>query len=575
MLRTLRVQDLAIIEELELVLEPKLNVITGETGAGKSILLAALDVALGGRPDADLVRTGADEGVVEALFTGISPTARAVLQAAGIPGADRDDELVVRRVVARGGRSRAYVNGSLGSLALLRELAPHVLRVYGQDEHQALRRVESHRELLDAIGGLGSSLAEMRQRYGRLVDARTAVAEARAEREAASERAELLRSQHAELERAALVPAEEDTLTGERRRLVHAERLTALTGGAETGLYSGEGAAAETAGKALAALREAERIDPTLESTRALVEQAVAELEEAGSLLRRYVDDVSRDPERLETVEDRLAQLTRLRRKYGGTVDDLIRRRDELAVELGRTVDVDATLAILEEEAENAEHQAREWARRLSVERRRVAHELSRSLVGELHALALENARFSVRFAEGEERALGPEGWDDVEFFLSTNLGEEPRPLARVASGGELSRIMLAIKTLSVADDRGPSLIFDEVDAGIGGAVAEVVGRKLRQLGQGRQVLCITHLPLVAAFADHHVAVVKEVRDGRTCSSARPLASGERVAELARMMGGAKVTSEAKEHAEQMLRRASARRAGNRGQSLTERSGVE
>src|SRR5436309_10946288 len=191
MLRTLRVRDLAIIDELELQLEPGLNVITGETGAGKSILLAALDVALGGRPDADLVRTGSDEGVVEALFTAVPPAARAVLQGAGIPGGDRDDEIVVRRVVARGGRSRAYVNSSLGSLALLRDLAPHLLRVYGQDEHQALRRVESHRELLDAIGGLGSTLAEMRHRHGRMVDARAAVAEARAERAAAAERSEL------------------------------------------------------------------------------------------------------------------------------------------------------------------------------------------------------------------------------------------------------------------------------------------------------------------------------------------------------------------------------------------------
>ncbi len=575
MLRTLRVQDLAIIEELELALEPGLNVITGETGAGKSILLAALDVALGGRPDADLVRTGADEGVIEALFTGISPVARQVLDASGIPAGDRHDELIVRRVVARGGRSRAYVNGALGSLGLLRDLAPHLLRVYGQDEHQALRRVESHRELLDAIGGLGSTLVEMRQRHGCMIDARTAVAEARAEREAASERIELLRSQHAELERATLVAGEEDALAGERRRLGNAERLTGLAASAEEGLYSSERAAVETASKALAAVREAERLDPTLESMRALLEQAVAELEEVGTSLRRYLEDVSRDPDRLEQVEDRLALLARLRRKYGGSVEDLIRRRDQLALEVGGTADGDATLAILEEEADNAERAAREWARRLSVDRRRVAHELSRALVGELQALALDGVRFAVRFAEGEERALGPEGWDEAEFFLSTNTGEEPRPLARVASGGELSRIMLAIKTLSVADDRGASLIFDEVDTGIGGAVAEVVGRKLRQLGRTRQVLCITHLPLIAAFADHHVAVVKDVRAGRTRSSARPLQASERVAELARMMGGTKVTAEAREHAEQMLRRASSKRGSGGRQGLTDRAGGE
>src|SRR5438067_913372 len=225
MLRTLRVRDLALIEELELVLEPGLNVITGETGAGKSILLQALDVALGGRPDADLVRTGAEEAAVEALFANVPVPARERLAGAGIPAEDGGDELLVRRVIARGGRTRAYVNGALGSLALLRELAPHLLRVYGQDEHQALRRVESHRELLDAVGGLGRTLEEMRARHGRLVAARQAIAAAHADTEAARERAEMLRAQAEELVRAALVPGEEEALRAERARLVHAARL--------------------------------------------------------------------------------------------------------------------------------------------------------------------------------------------------------------------------------------------------------------------------------------------------------------------------------------------------------------
>src|SRR5436190_708275 len=466
MLRTLRVRDLALIEELELVLEPGLNVVTGETGAGKSILLQALDVALGGRPDADLVRTGAEEAAVEALFVNVPAQVRERLVGAGIPAEDGEDELLVRRVIARGGRTRAYVNGALGSLALLRELAPHLLRVYGQDEHQARRRVESHRELLDAVGGLGRTLEEMRARHGRLVAARQAIAAAHADTEAARERAEMLRAQAEELVRAALVPGEEEALGAERARLVHAERLAVLATGAEEGLYSGEGAVIEVLGRALVALREAAR------------------------------------------------------------------------------------------------RAAAEWAGRLSVERRREARDLSRALVAELEALALTGARFEARFAESEGRALGPEGWDEIEFFLSTNPGEEPRSLARVASGGELSRIMLALKTLAAADERGATLIFDEVDAGIGGAVAEVVGRKLRQLGRSRQVLCITHLPLIAAFADHHVVVSKKVEDGRTVSTARPLATSERVAELARMLGGERLTHEVREHAEQLLRRANGPQPG-------------
>ena len=562
MLRTVRVRDLALIEELELALEPGLNVITGETGAGKSILLQALDVALGGRPDADLVRTGAEEAAVEVLFANVPAEVRERLAGAGISTEDPQDELLVRRVIARGGRTRAYVNGALGSLALLRELAPHLLRVYGQDEHQALRRVESHRELLDAVGGLGRTLEEMRARHGRLVAAREAIAAAHADAEAASERAEMLRAQAEELVRAALVPGEEEALGAERARLVHAERLAVLATGAEEGLYSGEGAVIEVLGRALVALREAAGLDASLEPVRALLESSLAELEEAGQSLGRYARELTPDASRLEAVEERLAQLARLKRKFAGTVEDLIRRRDELMAEVDSVAGGGEAMVELEAAAEAARRAAAEWAGRLSVERRRVARDLCRALVAELEALAFTGARLEVRFAETEDRALGPEGWDEVEFFLSTNPGEEPRSLARVASGGELSRIMLALKTLAAADERGATLIFDEVDAGIGGAVAEVVGRKLRQLGRSRQVLCITHLPLIAAFAEHHVVVTKKVEKERTVSTARPLATSERVAELARMLGGERLTHEVREHAEQLLRRANGPQPG-------------
>jgi DNA repair protein RecN (Recombination protein N) len=573
MLRTLRVQDLAIIEELELTLEPGLNVVTGETGAGKSILLQALDVALGGRPDADLVRTGAEEAVVEALFTDPPPGVRDALAAAGIGNAE---DLVLRRVIAKGGRTRAYVNGSLGSLALLRELAPHLIRAYGQDEHHALRRVETHRELLDSVGGLGNALDEMRHRYGRLAAARDALAAARNARESAVERVEVLQSQLTELRRAELVPGEEDRLSNERTRLVHADRLASLVTTAEVDVYSGEGSVVEVLGRALASLRDAERVDAALAEPRRLIEAALAELEEAGSGLGRYLRTLKPDPERLERIEERLAYLARLQRKYGGTFADLVRRRDELAAEITAAEGGGEALAQHEAAHETTRRAAAEWAGRLSVERRRVARDLSRSLVNELALLALEGSRFTVRFGETEGRPLGPEGWDEVEFFLSTNAGEEPRSLARVASGGELSRIMLAVKSLAAQGDQGATLIFDEVDAGIGGAVAEVVGKKLRQLGRNRQVLCITHLPLIAAFAEHHVAVVKHVEGGRTLSTARALTTTERVAELARMLGGATLTPEVRDHAEQLLRQASGK--GPRPglpPTLTDRAGVE
>ena len=559
MLRALRVKDLAIIEELELLLEPGLNVITGETGAGKSILLQALDVALGGRPDADLVRTGADEGSVEALFSDVPASVRERLTAAGVPADDGAGTLLVRRVIARGGRTRAYVNGALGSLALLGDLAPHLLRVYGQDEHQALRRVESHRELLDAIGGLGRTLEEMRARHARLVAARDGLAQARADAASAVEQAEMLRTQCDELARGALVPGEEEALLAERSRLVHAERLSGLVSSAEEAVYSGEGSVTDALGRALAGIREAAKLDATLGATRALIESALAELEDAGATLGRYVRDLTPDPARLEVVEDRLAQLARLKRKYAGTIAELIKRRDELAADLARLAGGGEKIAEHEAAVEAARRTAAEWAGRLSVERRRVARDMTRALGRELQALALEGSRFSVQFPESGERVVGPDGWDDVEFFLSANPGEEPRSLARVASGGELSRIMLALKTLAAAEEHAATLIFDEVDAGIGGGVAEVVGRKLRQLGRTRQVVCITHLPLIAAFADHHIVVAKRVEEGRTFSSARPLAASERVAELARMVSGERLTREAREHAEELFRRGQGR----------------
>ncbi len=558
MLRTLHIRDLAIIDELELTLEPGLNVITGETGAGKSILLQALDVVRGGRADADLVRTGADEAVVEAVFGDLPPPVRALLVEAGLT---EGEELLIRRVISGAGRTRAYVNGGLGSVAILRELAPHLVRAYGQDEHQALRRVESHRELLDAAGALGNTLAEMRERHVRMDATRAAVDQARRDHDRRQSQLGSLVDEAAELTHANFKRGEDEQLVTERTRLMHAERLAGMVGEAEQTVYGDDEAASALLGRAIARLKEAERYDRGIEPMRRLLEGSLAELEEVGASLGRHLRTLTPDPERLETIEQRLALIARLTRKYGKTFEELIRRRDEVAAEVASANAADGDFGALEAAAETARRAAVEWAGRLSVERRRVARDLTRTLVAELQMLALDGARFSVQFAEGE-RPIGPEGRDEVEFLLSTNPGEEPRPLARIASGGELSRIMLALKSLAPRSDDVVSLLFDEVDAGIGGSVAEVVGRKLRSLGRTRQVLCITHLPLIAACADHHIAVEKRQQDGRTVSFARPLTTTERVAELARMLGGTTRIPEVREHAEQLLRQAASRGAG-------------
>jgi DNA repair protein RecN (Recombination protein N) len=551
MLRALRVTDLAIIDEIELLLEPGFNVLTGETGAGKSILLQALDVALGGRPDADLVRTGADEAVVEALFEATAPEVGQALLAAGLPE-EPAGSLLVRRVISRGGRTRAYVNGALASLGVLRDLAPHLVRVYGQDEHQALRRVESHRDLLDAAAGLARELDEMRALWACVAESRQALAAHHAAVRAARERVDLVRFQWEELDKAGLVPGEDDALAAERGRLAHAEKLGALVGGAEAGVYSGEASVVDTLGRALTALREAERLDSGLGTVRGVVDDALAQLEDAGGQLGRYLRTLAPDPARLEVVERRLAELGRLQRKYGGSVEELLRRRDDLAGELARATAGDEELVALATAAEGAEREARAKAERLTASRREATRRLERAVAGEFRELALDGARMTVRF--GEARPLGPTGVDEIEFALAANPGEEPRPLARVASGGELSRIMLALKTVAASDDDGATLIFDEVDTGIGGRVAEVVGRKLQALGRRRQVLAVTHLPVIAAYASHHVVVAKRVVRGRTVSTATTLADGERMDELARMLGGARVTREAREHARELLR---------------------
>jgi len=559
MLRALRVSDLAIIDEVELVLESGFNVLTGETGAGKSILLEALELALGQRADAELVRSGADEAVVEALFTDVPKAVNEALVAAGLRPSETGGELVVRRVLAAAGRSRAYVNGALAPATLVREIAPLLVRIYGQGEDEALCRVESHVELIDAIGGLGTTVAEMRRRYGRLVTARAALEERRRANAHLTERLDLLRYQLDELTKANLAPGEDELLAVERTRLASADRLVQLAGAAEQAIYSEEGAIVERLGRSLTHLREAERLDKALEGTRALLESALAELEDAGRSLGRYLHDLAADPPRLASVEDRLAEIGRLKRKYGGTLDDVLRKRDEVANELAGLGQGDEALAPLQAEVDATEKDALEWAKRLAVERRRVAKQLERSLTIELQGLSMDGARFEVRFIDAEARPLGASGRDEVEFFLCANRGEELRPLARVASGGERSRIMLALKALGAADEHEATLVFDEVDSGVGGAVAEVVAKKLQQLGRKRQVLSVTHLPVIAAYADQHLAVAKRVVDGRTVSSARALATTERVAELARMLAGAKVTPEAREHAEQLLRQGAKR----------------
>jgi DNA repair protein RecN (Recombination protein N) len=552
MLRELRVTDLAIIERVDLAFAAGFNVMTGETGAGKSILLDALLLALGRRADPDQIRSGAEEALVEVVFDDVAPAVWEALAAVGCPTVSRET-LAIRRLVGATGRSRAFVNDTAVGVAVLREIAPLLLRVYGQDDDQALRRVETHVDLVDGAGGLGSAVGEMRRRHARLLEAQAAVERQRAAEANADERAELLRYQLGEIDAAQLQADEEERLQAERARLVHAERLTAAVGTAERLTYAADDAAVAALGRALSELRSATSLDPALGPVCTLLESALAEVEDVGAALGRYLSTVVPDPARLGEVEERLAEIKRLARKYGGDLAHVLMRRQEIADELAGLGVGDERRAALDAEVRAAERDAMAWAKRLAVERRRVARQLERDLTRELHALALDGARFEVRFTEAEAGTIGPTGRDEIEFYLATNPGEEIRPLVKVASGGERSRIMLALKAVSPSDEQRATLVFDEVDSGVGGAVGEVIGRKLAQLGQRRQVLAVTHLPVVAAYGDHHVAIGKRRVNGRTVSTATALSVPDRVAELARMLGGARVTPEVRQHAQQLL----------------------
>jgi DNA repair protein RecN (Recombination protein N) len=557
LLRVLRVREFAIVDDLEIAFEPGLNVVTGETGAGKTLVLQALSVALGGRVDGDAVRAGASEAVIEAVFEAPSADVQNLLNQGGFaPGT----EVLIRRVVNKGGRTRSYINGSLASIGVLTSLAPFLVRVYGQHEHEALRRVETHGELLDGVAGLGSTVAEMGRRYAALVAARSTLKDIEEKCEAAGARSELLRFQSEELKRAAVGKGEMATLASERSRHLGAARLLEYSRGAEAALYSAEGAAVEVVGQAITQLRDMEGIDAEVRETRAVLEAALAQLEEASLWIGRYASRIESDPERLATIESRLGEISRLARKYDVPADTLSELCERIDAELGDMDLTDAALAEARQRFTAAEKEAAQWAGKLSVERRRAKKEIERRMDAELQTLGMAGAHFTVQFADqdAETRVVGPRGWDDVEFFLAPNAGEPARPLAKVASGGELSRIILGLKTLGTAGTPGATFMFDEVDAGIGGTVAEVVGRKLKALAAGGQVICVTHLPQIAAFADHHYAVHKENMAGRTVAIVRSLASDDQVAELARMLGGASIRREAREHAQQMLTAAGA-----------------
>ncbi|MBI4634913.1 MAG: DNA repair protein RecN [Candidatus Rokubacteria bacterium] len=552
MLRELRVRNLAVIESVTVPFERGLNVLTGETGAGKSILIDAILLLRGARAQTDAIRSDAETASVEAVFE-VEPrgAVAAVLGEAGLEATD--GLLVVRRELARAGRHRAFVNDSAVTVALLERLGDHLVEVHGQHEHQRLLLPLHQLDLLDRFADAEELRARVAELHAKYRAARGEHERARGADRDRAQREDLLRFQVSELGAARIRPGEEEELRQARKRLQHAERLTAALVEAAGLLADDEASAVAHLARAARLLRDAGKLAPEFVQPLPSLEAAQVQVEEALAALRSLRETVVVEPGRLEAIDDRLDALTRLKRKYGDTEEAMLAFREEAAGELERLgrheellAEQERTLGELGAELETA-------AEALAERRRTAAARLAREAQREIRALGMERALFEIGVERAPLAEVSAHGLDRVEFRLSTNPGEELRPLARVASGGELSRTVLALKAVLAAADQVPTMIFDEVDAGIGGRVAGVVGQKLAHAAQGRQVLCVTHLAPIAAHAHHHVRVSKAVRAGRTRVGVSVLTGEERTAEIARMLGGETLTDAALRHARELL----------------------
>ncbi len=567
MLTTLRLAGFAIVDQAEVRFGPGLNVLTGETGAGKSLLVNALHLVLGGRMSADVLRDGAEEASVEALFE--LPADHPVLsrlEAAGVPRPE-SGELLVRRAVSRSGRGRAFVNGSLVTVSMLEQALRGLVDLSGQHEHVSLLDEATHLSLLDAFGGQAGEEG-LAARYRAAWDGLAARAREReallAEEGERARRVDYLAFQLRELEAAEARPGEDAELEAERRVLAASERLREAGRAAGDLAYGGEGSASERLGRAVRLLADAAETDPRLAGPLGLLRSAAAEAEEAGRELARYADGLGGDPERLAQVQERIELLRALARKHGGSLDAALARREAMRAELSAAAGSGDRAAELGREIEaDWGPRAVGLARELSEARRHAAGRFSRAAERELESLAMGRCRLEVEFlpAEGglerEGVRLGPDGAERAGFRIAPNPGEPPRPLARIASGGELSRVLLAVKRALMRTDPVPTYVFDEVDAGIGGAVAEAVGRLLSEVSRGRQVLCVTHLPQVAAFADRHLVVEKSSAGAVVRSGVVALDDAGRAAELTRMLAGLEGSESGRVHAQELLRAAS------------------
>lgn len=580
MLRTLRIRDFVIFEDATVEFGEGLNLFTGETGAGKSILVDALGLVSGARADRSQVRSGAAKTIVEALYE-IEERSSAFEWARTEGFSDLIDEgqLIVRREVPAEGGGRILINGSPCTLGQLRRWGERILELHGQHEHQSLLSPERHLALLDAAGGNGNLLERVREAFERVTQSRSRRDRLRAAAEQREERRAELETILRDIDAVDPRPGERDELDREKKILRNASEV-AQTLEELVGLcYEGDPAAAALASSASRLASRLAELDPSLQSEADRLHGAAVEIQEAGAAFRDYRENIDFNPSRLDAVEERSVALERLCLRFGENEEAVIEYRGALSRELDSLRDIDSELEAVEEDVKEAERAYADAAARLGKARRGASGKMVPAVEKQFLELALKKARFEIEFskARGEEiqlpgnggLPLGARGAETAEFLLAANPGEPSRPLAKTASGGELSRVMLALHGVVDGAADGRVLVFDEVDAGIGGAVADAVGRRLARLARRHQVLCVTHLPQVAAYADRHFAVSKGVAGGRTEARVGALAGEERVTELARMLGGRATTAASKRHASELLE--AAERTPRTGRSRSRR----
>ena len=564
MLQELSIRNFAIIDDLRIQFAPGLTILSGETGAGKSILINAINLVLGSRASAALIRTGCEAAELEALFQ-VSPRSAAA-QTMDAKGYTFHEGLLIRRIVSRTDSNRIYINGRLATMQLLCAITENLASISGQHVHQNLLKEEHHLLILDQFGGLLSQRQAVFDAYHEMLPLMDKHERLRTLKNRRAQQVELLQYQRGEIESAALTEGEDARLEQERNRLKNSELLFQTVYQALEDIYSGQGSVAENLTAVRKNLEKASRVDGALSPGVDHLIQINFLLEELVDHLRNYLKTVATDESRLEAVEERLDLINKLKRKYGGSLDGVLAHGEAISLELAEVENVDEQIAVTEKQIAGCHSRLAESALNLSQQRRKTAKALAHEVEAELKHLKMGQTRFEVAlhhvptgdrttaFLQVNRMQVFESGLDRAVFKIAPNVGEELKPLTTIASGGELSRIVLALKSILAATDAVETVVFDEVDAGIGGGTAEVVGRKLLELSAHHQVICITHLPQIAKFGSHHFSISKSVVKGRTLTAIKVLDEKSRVEELARMLGGVDITPTTLNHARELLK---------------------